>query len=154
MTVDRCWKVTVHCMCVQSLEQRSPTPKPRAPNRYGSVGHFRNWAAKRELIPYMTSVLFISKSGRYFICLNYPILCYICLESLHQRVLQPERTLPTALLVFIIMIRKHHSFHAVLSCCIYPPHLKRRSLKMLSHIKAVSGAKKVEDRCSRTSEEK
>ena len=37
----------------------------------------------------------------------------------------------------------------ILFCCIYPPHLKGRSLKILSNIKPARGAKKVEDRWSR-----
>ena len=62
----------------------------------------------------MTSVLFISKSERFVICENYPILCYIRLESLHQRVLQAERTLLTALFLFIIMFIYHISYHIFL----------------------------------------
>ena len=36
----------------------------------------------------------------------------------------------------------------ILFCCIYPPHLKGRSVKILADIKPVRGAKKVGDRCS------
>ena len=41
--------------------------------------------------------------------------------------------------------------HIILFCCIYPPHLKGRSMKILSNIKLVHGAKKVGDCCSNIS---
>jgi len=52
-------------------------------------------------------------------------------------------------LTFIIIFTKYHRFclgRIILFCCIYPRHLKGQSVKTLSDIKRVRGAKKAGDR--------
>lgn len=77
-------------------------------------------------------------------CFHTPSpFCIICGDRPANELMMPSKLLCHFILIGknIILIENAYIFRKyILFCCIYPPHLNGRSVKMLSDIKPVCGA--------------